>query len=1247
MSAPVSDRDRMDPGMPVKDHGSFASFHVPSQADIQDHRSADTVYIGLHVPRNERRHRHGGRHRHRHRRDESKTAPQSIPSEGASSSKGDGEAPPKGKNAVPPSQRVQFLLGEEEDEEHRAHDIFCQMAELFPAGDEKEWKETARWIKFEEDVEEGGERWSKPHVATLSLHSLFELRCLLMQGTIMLETVANSIEQIAEMVLDNMISSKQLEEHLREQVRNTILCRHRHQNEKKRSHKEDGGSRMHLPFVRSLADIGKKYSEPKGLSTHEEHGLGAKSTPNIQGLNKNGEEDKEKGLTVNQSFPHNVPSGTDLSETASHKEKSLSKASSMRIQNLHFMKKIPPGAEAANIFVGEVEYLNHQIVAFVRLSKAQVLGDLTEVPVPSRFLFLLLGPLGNQNKFHEVGRSIATLMSDEIFHDVAYHAHNREDLLAGIDEFLGQVTVLPPGEWDPSIRIEPPKSVPSQEGRKTASSGPPQPNGKLTADEEPEDHTDPTLVRTGRIFGGLRADIKRKLRVYPSDFKDALSVQCVASFVFLYFACLTPIITFGGLLGDATDMYMAALESILAGAICGIVYSLFAGQPLTILGSTGPVLVFETILNSFCKDNGLNYLEMRLWVGVWTGFILYIMVAFDLSALVRYITRFTEESFAALISLIFIVEAFAKVFKIAKSDPPNLDPGAELDYNCTCFLSKNITDVYDPAVSFGNASSYYNVSADSVLEFLNDTLMVISRGASEKETREACIEDKGEMVGPGCDTTFFVSDVFFFSSMLFLATFTLAMSLKMSRNASFFPTVVRSIMSDFAVLIAILACVIIDFVIGVNTPKLHVPTEFAPTNPNRSWLVSPFGKNPWWTCLAAVLPALLATILIFMDQQITAVIVNRKENKLQKGSGYHLDLFVVATLIIVCSILGLPWFVAATVLSINHVNSLKMESQCSAPGERPKFLGVREQRVTGTCIFLFIGISVLLTSILRFIPMPVLYGVFLYMGVSSLNGMQLIDRISILLMPAKYQPDYMYLRHVPTRRVHMFTGIQVLCLAVLWVIKSIKAISIAFPIMVLAMCFVRKFMDKVFSQQELMWLDDIMPETHRREKEDEEIKQEEQRRSLIEESTALSMAAVGFNVENWTVKADVDSLNISEEMSKTAMWKSIMSNESSSNLISQGNEDEEKRSSKKKAKKHTSKRNGSKPQLGGVEEESEDPGANGQASSPSKKKAPVKFYIDDHEDHEEKETLIKMPEIVVDPPSEHATTPDRENDSKV
>lgn len=61
----------------------------------------------------------------------------------------------------------------------------------------------------------------------------------------------------------------------------------------------------------------------------------------------------------------------------------------------------------------------------------------------------------------------------------------------------------------------------------------------------------------------------------------------------------------------------------------------------------------------------------------------------------------------------------------------------------------------------------------------------------------------------------------------------------------------------------------------------------------------------------------------------------------QKGAGYHLDLFWVAILMIVCSFMGLPWYVAATVISIAHIDSLKMETETSAPGEQPKFLGVR------------------------------------------------------------------------------------------------------------------------------------------------------------------------------------------------------------------------------------------------------------------------------------------------------------------
>ena len=149
----------------------------------------------------------------------------------------------------------------------------------------------------------------------------------------------------------------------------------------------------------------------------------------------------------------------------------------------------------------------------------------------------------------------------------------------------------------------------------------------------------------------------------------------------------------------------------------------------------------------------------------------------------------------------------------------------------------------------------------------------------------------------------------------------------------------RGLIADFSVVIAIGSMSLIDFMIGLNTAKLHVPSSITPTS-RPSWLISLF-VNPLWSIPLAFPPALFGVILIFMDQQITTVIVNRKENKLTKSHGYHLDLCVLAILIGVCGVLGLPFLVAATVNSISHVQSLQKMSTCNAPGEAPRFLGCR------------------------------------------------------------------------------------------------------------------------------------------------------------------------------------------------------------------------------------------------------------------------------------------------------------------
>ncbi|XP_067353494.1 sodium bicarbonate cotransporter 3-like isoform X5 [Channa argus] len=1048
----------------IVDHGK-ASFTTHANYEKEELESHRAVYVGVHLPlgrESKRRHRHRG---HKYRRKKKGRDSEEAKEDGRDSPSYD-----------TPSQRVQFLLGTEDDDlEHVPHDLFTELDELsFRDGSITEWKETARWLKFEEDVEDGGERWSKPYVATLSLHSLFELRSCILNGTIMLDMRANSIEEIADMVIDSMVASGQLNEDLCDKVREAMLKKHHHQNERKLS--------IRIPLVRSIADIGKKHSDSLLLERN-----GSLVSPNSDQQNLDGSKALERR-----------PSKVGVSRESSSVD--FGKV------DMNFMKKIPPGAEASNVLVGEVDFLEKPIIAFVRLSPAVLITGLTEVPVPTRFLFLLLGPRGKGPQYHEIGRSMATLMTDEIFHDVAYKAKDRTDLLSGIDEFLDQVTVLPPGEWDPTIRIEPPKNVPSQMKRKRPSqqNGTASPAGEL--ENEVDHHAGPELQRTGKLFGGLVLDVKRKAPFYWSDLRDSLSLQCLASVLFLYCACMSPVVTFGGLLGEATKGNISAIESLFGASLTGVAYSLFAGQPLTILGSTGPVLVFEKILFKFCTDYSLSYLSLRTSIGLWTAFLCLILVATDASSLVCYITRFTEEAFAALICIIFIYEALEKLFVLGENYPVNTHNNLDnlTLYTCQCSPPTNASD---ELMQVWNQTGY---NSDSIQwSSLNVSM---------------CKMLHGEFLGPACGHNGpYIPDVLFWSIILFFTTFFLSAILKQLKTERYFPTKVRATISDFGVFITIMIMVLVDFLMGVPSPKLNVPDRFEPTTKNRGWIMDPLGENPWWTLLVAALPAMLCTILIFMDQQITAVIINRKEHKLKKGCGYHLDLLIVAVMLGVCSILGLPWFVAATVLSISHVNSLKVESCCSAPGEQPKFLGIREQRVTGFMIFFLMGCSVFMTSALKFIPMPVLYGVFLYMGVSSLKGIQLFDRIKLFVMPAKHQPDLIYLRYVPLWKVHVFTLVQLTCLVLLWVIKA-SAAAVVFPMMVLALVFIRKLLDVFFTKRELSWLDDLMPESKKK-KEDDKKKQahgmlEEESRLKEDEKIGLNISYEGSNLLKIPVKSE-------------------------------------------------------------------------------------------------------------------------------
>uniref|UniRef100_A0A673YBQ9 Anion exchange protein n=1 Tax=Salmo trutta TaxID=8032 RepID=A0A673YBQ9_SALTR len=899
------------------------------------------------------------------------------------------------------------------------HEVFVELNELvMDKNQELQWRETARWIKFEEDVEEETDRWGKPHVASLSFRSLLELRKTISHGAVLLDLKQKTLPGIAHQVVEQMIISDQIKVEDRANVLRALLLKHSHPSDEKE----------HSSFTRNIsaASLVSLMVNHQNSSNQTGQAEPSVTDPLMDGGGAAGTLTDSR-IDVEKSEKDNPPI------LGMHRSKSK--------HELKLLEKIPENAEATVVLVGAVAFLEQPSMAFVRLQEAVLLESVLEVPVPVRFLFLLMGPPIANIDYHQIGRSISTLMSDKHFHEAAYLADERQDLLNAINSFLDCSIVLPPSEVGGEellrsvarFQREMLRKREEQQGKELKVKEPKSPKDKaLQAPFKPG--VDP-LRRSGRLFGGLIRDAARRYPKYASDLRDALNPQCMAAVIFIYFAALSPAVTFGGLLGEKTGGLIGVSELIIATAMQGVIFSLLGAQPLLVVGFSGPLLVFEEAFYSFCNANDMEYLTGRVWIGFWLVLIVVLIVAFEGSFLVRFVSRFTQEIFSFLISLIFIYETFSKLGKIFQEHPLQrcyLVNGTWTSSSC----NHTVVDVPDKVVGEPNTALL--------------TLVLMS------------------------------------------GTFFIAFYLRKFKNSAFFPGKLRRMIGDFGVPISILIMVLVDYSIkDTYTQKLSVPTGFSVTSPEkRGWLIPPLGSDgqfPVWMMGASILPALLVFILIFMETQITTLIVCKKERMLLKGSGFHLDLLIIVAIGGVSALFGLPWLAAATVRSVTHTNALTVMSKAVAPGDKPRIQEVKEQRVTGFFVALFVGLSIVIGDLLRQIPIAVLFGIFLYMGVMSLNGIQLTERMLLLLMPPKYHPDHTYVRKVRTLRMHLFTAIQLVCLAALWAVMSTAA-SLAFPFVLILTVPVKWFLlPRIFTTREMQCLDadDAEPKFDEREGQDE------------------------------------------------------------------------------------------------------------------------------------------------------------------
>uniref|UniRef100_A0A674NEN4 Anion exchange protein n=1 Tax=Takifugu rubripes TaxID=31033 RepID=A0A674NEN4_TAKRU len=827
------------------------------------------------------------------------------------------------------------------------------------------WQETGRWGGYEECFDPQSGVWASSHISYLTFKSLIQLRRTMNTGVTIFDCEEKSLESIAEKMVSEMVSKKEIRPKDRDGVLKSLLQNPRYPPGKPIWKPSSGIRADHCLFL----DI-QNLTEPL------------------------------RSVCANRYTFHLF----------------IYPCVCLCVRSLSVLES------------GALDFLERPTVVFVRLKESAELGSALEAPMPVRFVFVLVGPSSADMDYHETGRAMAALLADKVFNQAALQAKTARELTEAVADFMDCSIVIPPTEIQNEAMLTSIIGFQKKllQDRNQASNPPARRDSKalsIATGPPPED----PLSRTGRPFGGMIRDIRRRYQHYRSDITDALNAQVLAAVIFIYFAALSPAITFGGLLG--VDNMMGVPELLISTSIQGIIFCFVAAQPVLVIGFSGPLLVFEEAFYAFCKSQGIEYIVGRVWVGVWLVIIVVVIVAFEGSFLVRFISRFTQEIFSILISLIFIYETFAKLGRIFKDHP------LILNYD---HVNSSVENPWHPRVE--ETLIYDNATG-------NTTIII-------------------NTIKPPYPNTALLS------MCLMLGCFFIAFFLRQFKNGTFLPGKVRRLIGDFGVPISMFLMIVLDYNIAdTYTQKLVVPKGLMVSNPaKRGWLINPFGEHepfPVWLMFASCVPALLVFILIFLESQITTLIVSKPERKMVKGSGFHFDLLILVCMGGLSAIFGVPWLSAATVRSVTHANALTVMSK----GPKPVIEKVMEQRVSGILVALLVGLSILMEPILKMIPISALFGIFLYMGVTSLNGIQLWDRILLLLIPKKYHPDEPYVNRVSTGRMHVFTAIQIVCLAVLWIVKS-SPISLALPFVLILTIPLRMFMTgHLFTEVEMKCLD--------------------------------------------------------------------------------------------------------------------------------------------------------------------------------
>ncbi|KAM0216988.1 hypothetical protein ACHAQD_007707 [Fusarium lateritium] len=166
--------------------------------------------------------------------------------------------------------------------------------------------------------------------------------------------------------------------------------------------------------------------------------------------------------------------------------------------------------------------------------------------------------------------------------------------------------------------------------------------------------------RRWRIFHpgrGMYHDVKRRLPYYWSDITDAFTYRTVASTIRMYFVNLLPAIAYTLDMYRRTGQFFGINEALFSSAMAAIVFSLLSAQPLTIVGVTGLISLFNfTIYDIVSRYDVSIYPQFMAWTGIWAAIFHWIAAIFNTCDYMRYVTDFSSEAFGMYVGIIYIIK---------------------------------------------------------------------------------------------------------------------------------------------------------------------------------------------------------------------------------------------------------------------------------------------------------------------------------------------------------------------------------------------------------------------------------------------------------------------------------------------------------------------------------------------------------------------------------------------------------------